>query len=231
MPLGLPPQRQLVKPKLKLPPSPRLSHKKIISPEEMQKLFDATPKRYNENPGLIDLRWGSDRNTRILRDCCLLAILYHVGGRINEILSLQRRHLSQDEYGRLRVYIKYSKRSDRKGERHHVPMSKKATFRSHIEKYLEILPKDPETMLFKLTPVSAWMIVSDAFSNAYPARSVKEKISPHSARHTRATRIAEAGGTLGELMAWMGWKSPGTAQHYIDTSGVQLDSISEASSQ
>ena len=205
---------------------------KVLSVEEMQSMMSMVPRRYLAEAPLVDLRWGSTRELRITRDRALLALIYHLGGRINEILALERRHATVDKMGRLRISLKYSKRRDHAArDLHNIPVSSKATFRPHIDKYITLIGDNPDTRLFPITPVSAWMIVTSAWANAYPGSQVKERVSPHSGRHTRATIIAAAGGTLGELMSWLGWKSPTTAQHYIEASGIPLERISEVTTE
>jgi len=136
------------------------------------------------------------------RDRALIAMLYITGARISEVLRLKRKDI---EIGEKEVRITITPLKIRsKGPLifvHTLPIPLTAPFVEHIVSYVSKI-QDGEEFLFcgykkPMTRVRAWQII----------KKLNQDTFPHFFRHTRASKLAEAGADVLEIKEWLGRKT------------------------
>ena len=147
------------------------------------------------------------------RDAALLEVLYATGCRASEVCNLRVRDLTLAE--------KHLRCEGKGGKQRMVPVGGRAIVA--IERYLEELRSDlaeknphPQEELFlsrsgrPLDRVQLWRIVKH-----YALRAgIKDKISPHSLRHSFATHLLAGGADLRLVQEMLGHASIQTTQIY-----------------
>lgn len=147
------------------------------------------------------------------RDMALVATLFETGGRISEVLALDK-----DNFQILpeRVLV-----TDMIVVKNKVPTSR-GTF--SIKRFEPLCPimvdwiKQSNSPLFSITPTRAWQIVNDL------GKRLGIHIYDHWFRAQRASQLAsEYDFTLHELLEWFTWKDLRTALRYARLSWRKLD--------
>lgn len=157
-----------------------------------------------------------------VRDRAILEALYATGARISEVLGLTLDSMNL-EVGFLRVRGKGNK------ERL-IPLGRKA--KDSIQKYLgEVRPslaaKSGSDRLFltktgkPLDRVNAFLLVRKYCKQA----GIKQKVSPHSLRHSFATHLLENGGDLRAVQELLGHASISTTQIYTHVDQARVKEL------
>ncbi len=158
------------------------------------------------------------------RDAALLEVLYATGCRASEVCNLRVRDLTLAE--------KHLRCEGKGGKQRMVPVGGRAIVA--IERYLEELRSDlaeknphPQEELFlsrsgrPLDRVQLWRIVKH-----YALRAgIKDKISPHSLRHSFATHLLAGGADLRLVQEMLGHASIQTTQIYTHVEHSRLKKV------
>lgn len=159
------------------------------------------------------------------RDRCILTLLAMTGLRLNELVSLDRRHVDLVT-GQLRVMGKGNK------ERF-VPINDRA--REAIRAWLEVRP-EPEPKQWKakerynkkalflnrhLQRLGARSVEHIVRKHAQAA-GIKKRFSPHKLRHTFATQLHLAGVDVVEIQKLLGHATINTTMVYTHTTPLRL---------
>jgi integrase len=174
------------------------------------------PRRAIEQSEIQDMLMKAKRH----RDRALIVLLYLIGPRISEALSLRRKDFVIDnERQELRIVLPILKRSKKKFTpfvaEHTITLSFKTPF---IETLLAWVQKfQPDDLVFNITRIRAWQIIKELNPSLYL----------HFFRHSRLTKLAEAGGTPFELMSWAGWSSPRPAVRYVSGTSRMIEKFKE----
>ena len=149
---------------------------KTKTPEEWQRLFKS-----------IDTRYPTQA-----RNHCVIYLMYQVGIRIGEALSL---HVSSDlDFDLMKLKV----RDGKTGERN-VPLPDDAELRRTVERWLAFRAAwSPESPLLFVTRTGQ-PLHSNAVRRSmrlYGERSGIGHVSPHAARHSCATELLANGATL-----------------------------------
>lgn len=139
----------------------------------------------------------------------LIALLYLTGARINEALEVKAEGITENG-DHVYINIPFSKRREKRmGEDHVVPIPRGAPFLEHI---LFLKQYFKQGKLFDFSRQNAWQKL----------KRLDPEIYPHLFRHTRATRLTDAGATENQLAIYFGWKDPRPAKNYIERSPKRL---------
>jgi integrase/recombinase XerD len=185
------------------PPAPPKRLPKAITVEEVEALLDAA---------------GADDTPRALRDRALLELLYGCGARISEAVGLDVDELDL-ESGTVRLVGKGSKTRI-------VPVGSYA--REAVDAYLvrarPVLAAGggarPSHALFlnarggRLSRQSAWTVLRAAAGRAGLRDDVRQKLSPHTLRHSFATHLLDGGADIRVVQELLGHASVTTTQVY-----------------
>lgn len=152
------------------------------------------------------------------RDQALIAFLFETGGRVKEVLSLEKRHFRfEGNYiivlamPVIKRYEKIDKYQDEEGKTRWVTKRKEGyrTFPIHIKEplvpYLTDWLEQKDKKLFRIGRVRVYQIIT----------KLEPKIYPHWFRAQRASQLAlEYGLTVHELVDFFNWKNLEIAIHY-----------------
>jgi len=151
------------------------------------------------------------------RDRVLIALLYLTGARVSEVLSLRKKDIIVEE-NMIRIRMPARKRRERGPLifRHILPISKTAPFIEEVLIYIQKL--DDDNHLFSgykspMTRVRAWQIIKELNQNTFP----------HFFRHTRLSKLSEAGADPFQLRDWSGRKT--IPWEYVERSPAKLKSL------
>lgn len=190
-----------------------------------------TPKIPHRLPGVLSkkdveaLLSGPDITTPLgQRDIAMLELLYATGLRVSELIGLRMNNINL-EAGFVRMMGKGSK------ERM-VPIGPKAL--EAVTAYLEdgrqsLMKKQKSMVLFLnnrgrgMTRQGFWKIIKQYGVKA----GIKQKITPHSLRHSFASHLLEGGADLRSLQIMLGHSDISTTQIYTHITRERLKEIHE----
>ena len=183
----------------------------VLSLEEVEKLLDA-PKT------------GSHLG---LRDKAMLETLYATGMRVSELVSIKLNDLNL-QTGYIVTYGKGSKERI-------VPLGETAT--TYIKQYIDsarpiLLKQRKSEHLFitsrakRLTRQAFWAMIK---RYALLAGIFRDKVKPHTIRHSFATHLLERGADLRSIQTMLGHSDISTTQIYTHVKTEQLKSIHKKS--
>ena len=145
----------------------------------------------------------------VWRNLCLIELLYGLGLRISEAISLKRDqiHIEEDL-----VLVQGKGKKQRL-----VPLGAKVadSLRDYLEKEWNPKTKKIDTVLLNrfgkpLSRMGAWKIVQGICT----AAEIENPVSPHTFRHTFATHLIEAGADLRSVQEMLGHADISTTQIY-----------------
>ncbi len=145
----------------------------------------------------------------VWRNLCLIELLYGMGLRISEAISLKRDqiHIEDDL-----VLVQGKGKKQRL-----VPLGLKVadSLRNYLEKEWQPKTKKIDTILLNrfgkpLSRMGAWKIVQGICA----AAEIENPVSPHTFRHTFATHLIEAGADLRSVQEMLGHADISTTQIY-----------------
>ena len=176
----------------------------ILSIEEVRRLLEA-----------IENHKGS-----LLRDYCIVLMLYATGVRVSELINLSLVNFIQEE-NVIRIIGKGNKERI-------VPMSSKdiVCINSYIVKERSLLCRKSkgESYLFlnnrggRISRVSIWKILKKYIMIS----GINKDVSPHTLRHTFATHLLEGGADLRIVQELLGHSDVSTTQFYTHLNKINL---------
>jgi site-specific recombinase XerD len=172
-----------------------------VDPEVMRVLTHYTRQPLPPEPGMQRLI--------LLRNRCLMALLYDSGMRISEALALTRADVLDGRATKIRLVI------TKNGKPRTVFLSEET--RKFISEYVREREDDQRAALFvshrrgmgqAITPSHAWLLVKKAAQ----AEGLYANTSPHSLRHRRAQDLLDEGMPLEWVAAMLGHQHPDTTR-------------------
>jgi len=155
------------------------------------------------------------------RDKALFSILYLTGARVNEILNRFRKKQIEIIRAKNKEYVQFNDIYTEKNPRHpnrtvYAPISYEYErgFFNLVQNYIS--KKQPNAILFDITPQRAWQIISSIISK-HKKRSERIFLNGcHYLRHCRSTHLNKLYG-LGakNLQDWHQWSSTAPASTYV----------------
>lgn len=149
------------------------------------------------------------------RDQALLATLYNTGARVSEAINITVGDLALDSNPSIRLHGKG--RKDRT-----VPIW--AATAVQLRRWLTRINRSPDKPLFPTS--SGCLLTRSAFTDrlrrAVQAAAGKcpslgrQRISPHTFRHTTAMHLLQSGVDITVIALWLGHESPATTHIYIE---------------
>ncbi len=157
------------------------------------------------------------------RNVALLNVLARAGLRISEALSLNIGDVQLGDRGGV-VLIRQGKG----GKERSVALPKEA--RAALRAYLAVRPQAPESKLLFLS--RSWQAlgardVQRLLAAAAQRAGLTQKITPHTLRHTYATRFLQAGGDIATLAQLLGHSSVATTTRYLHPDAGRVQEMVE----
>jgi integrase/recombinase XerD len=180
------------------------------------KRFDRPLLGYLSQPELQSLLEAPDQSTWTgRRDALLWELLYRTGGRISELVALNRQDVQFSEVDLVQLHGK--------GRKQRAVVLHQATA-AWLKQWLAELPTDPFTPLFanhsgkRLSRFGAIQRLRVSLQKAQSTSpSLKDrKISPHTFRHTTAMHMLQSGIDIGSIALWLGHESMNTTHQYVE---------------
>ncbi|MBN2517730.1 MAG: tyrosine-type recombinase/integrase [Candidatus Altiarchaeota archaeon] len=150
------------------------------------------------------------------RDKALISVLYESGARIGEIVTLQLRHVSFDQYGAVLIV------NGKTGMRRVRIVDSAPLLAEWIEKLHYKAPESPVWVNGQGSRV-CYRTVHKMLKQLMKKCSVKKNIYPHLFRHTRATHLADKL-TEHQLRVYFGWSGRSDVPSiYVHLSGRDVE--------
>ena len=166
--------------------------------------------------------WGAEWMTR--RNLAIIALMARAGLRVGEVVNLNLDDVEIHERSGW-VLIRWGKGpKERK-----VPLSKEA--RKALRDYLEVRPswrtETPALFITKtgrrMNPRDVQRMVEEAARRA----GLTKRVTPHTLRHSFATRFLQRGGDLATLQALLGHANLSTTARYLHPNATQMQEMVE----
>lgn len=141
-----------------------------------------------------------------LRDQAILELLYAAGIRASELIGLRLEDFNPG--------VGYIRCLGKGGKERVVPIGRRA-----IEKISKYNPPGP--LLFPITRETLWRIVQKAARKA----GLRDRIHPHTLRHSFATHLVRNGADLRYVQEMLGHSKISTTQIYTEVDADRLKSI------
>ncbi len=157
------------------------------------------------------------------RDCALLSLLARAGLRVSEAVALQIGDVEINSRSGS-VLVKHGKGLKER----RVPLSVEA--RAALRSYLEVRPSAVDTHLFlsrTLGPLSA-RDVQRLVAEAARRTGIAKRVTPHTLRHTFATRFLQKnGGDIATLANLLGHSNVSTTTRYLHPNAARVQEMVE----
>lgn len=189
-------------------PSPRRALPKVLSHDDVARLFDVVARR-------ID---GPASGPQAARLSALLELLYGSGLRATELVSLDIRAISSDR--------PFAILKGKGGKERLVPVSDRA--RTAVSRWMAMRPPGSKWLFpsgkSHLSRVRLFQIVREVSAEA---GIPPERISPHVLRHAFATHLLEGGADLRALQTMLGHSDIATTEIYTRVDSRRLVELVE----
>jgi len=150
------------------------------------------------------------------RDYCVVSMILSTGTRVSELTNV--------EVGDLSLRNKTVKLHRKGGEQQTLPLSEKMV--ASLRKYLRIRRKRTRTRALFISTHNTRMSTSAVWKmiKGYcrKARISKERVGPHTLRHTFATTLLANGEYLRTIQALMNHKNIATTSRYLHSHNTEL---------
>lgn len=156
------------------------------------------------------------RGTQVVRDRCIVLLLYHTGLRAGELAAVR---LDDITLGERSGQVNVRRGKGIKARR--VPLN--ADVRGAIRDYLQVRPTSEKQQLFvgqRGEPLSAHAIYDVVVK--YACQAGLDGVSPHTLRHTFARALLAAGTPLTDVADLLGHSSLDTTRLYTKASESDL---------
>ena len=180
------------------------------------KRFDRPLLGYLSQPEMQSLLDAPDRNTWTgRRDAMLWELLYQTGGRVSEIVALNRQDVHFGDVDLVQL--------QGKGRKQRSVVLRQATA-AGLKHWFKELAIDPLTPLFTNHSgqrLSRFGVVQRLRVTVQKAQSTSvslkgRKISPHTLRHTTAMHMLQSGVDFASIALWLGHESMNTTHQYVE---------------
>ena len=180
------------------------------------KRFDRPLLGYLSNPEMQSLLDAPDWSTWTgRRDAMLWELLYRTGGRVSEIVALNRQDVQFGEVNLVQLHGK--------GRKQRAVVLHQGTA-ARLKQWLEELAPDPLAPLFTNHSgkrLSRFGVIQRLRVSVHKAQSTSpslkgRKISPHTFRHTTAMHMLQSGIDFGSIALWLGHESMNTTHQYVE---------------
>jgi site-specific recombinase XerD len=161
--------------------------------------------------GTPDSSWLSQR------DHVMFLLMYNTGGRVSEIIGIRVGEVILDD-GAACVHLHGKGRKQRSVPLWHSTVKAvRAWLRANpqFEATSPLLPNLHGGAMTRSNVTKRLMLATRVATAQYP-RLTKQRVSPHTIRHTTAMHLLQAGVDISVIALWLGHESPVTTHHYVE---------------
>lgn len=151
------------------------------------------------------------------RDHVLFLLMYNTGARVSEIIGVKVGDVVLDD-GAACVHLHGKGRKQRS-----VPLWRSTVkavrawlrLNSQFDAASALLPNRNGHAMTRSNVTKRLMLAARTAATQYP-RLTKQRVSPHTIRHTTAMHLLQAGVDISVIALWLGHESPVTTHHYVE---------------
>lgn len=151
------------------------------------------------------------------RDHVLFLLMYNTGARVSEIIGVKVGDVVLDDNAAC-VHLHGKGRKQRS-----VPLWRSTVkavrawlrLNSQFDAASALLPNRNGNAMTRSNVTKRLMLAARTAATQYP-RLTKQRVSPHTIRHTTAMHLLQAGVDISVIALWLGHESPVTTHHYIE---------------
>jgi site-specific recombinase XerD len=151
------------------------------------------------------------------RDHVLFLLMYNTGARVSEIVGIRVGEVVLDD-GAACVHLHGKGRKQRS-----VPLWQSTVkevrawlrLNSQFDAASTLLPNRNGNAMTRSNVAKRLVLAARAAAHEYP-HLTKQRVSPHTIRHTTAMHLLQAGVDISVIALWLGHESPATTHHYVE---------------
>ena len=200
------------------------AHRDVASLQVIERALGVPVKRferplfgYLSREEILAVIGAPDGSWLSQRDHVLFLLMYNTGARVSEIIGVKVGEVVLDDNAAC-VHLHGKGRKQRS-----VPLWRSTVkavrawlrLNSQFDAASALLPNRNGSAMTRSNVTKRLMLAARTAATQYP-RLTKQRVSPHTIRHTTAMHLLQAGVDISVIALWLGHESPVTTHHYIE---------------
>ena len=200
------------------------AHRDVASLQVIERALGVPVKRferplfgYLSREEMLAVIGAPDDSWLSQRDHVLFLLMYNTGARVSEIIGVKVGDVVLDDNAAC-VHLHGKGRKQRS-----VPLWRSTVkavrawlrLNSQFDAASALLPNRNGNAMTRSNVTKRLMLAARTAATQYPRLS-KQRVSPHTIRHTTAMHLLQAGVDISVIALWLGHESPVTTHHYIE---------------
>lgn len=200
------------------------AHRDVASLQVIERALGVPVKRferplfgYLSREEMLAVIGAPDDSWLSQRDHVLFLLMYNTGARVSEIIGVKVGDVVLDDNAAC-VHLHGKGRKQRS-----VPLWRSTVkavrawlrLNSQFDAASALLPNRNGNAMTRSNVTKRLMLAARTAATQYP-RLTKQRVSPHTIRHTTAMHLLQAGVDISVIALWLGHESPVTTHHYIE---------------
>jgi site-specific recombinase XerD len=200
------------------------AHRDVASLQVIERALGVPVKRferplfgYLSREEMLAVIGTPDESWLSQRDHVLFLLMYNTGARVSEIIGIKVGDVVLDDNAAC-VHLHGKGRKQRS-----VPLWRSTVkavrawlrLNSQFDAASALLPNRNGNAMTRSNVTKRLMLAARTAATQYP-RLTKQRVSPHTIRHTTAMHLLQAGVDISVIALWLGHESPVTTHHYVE---------------
>ena len=200
------------------------AHRDVASLQVIERALGVPVKRferpmfgYLSREEMLAVIGAPDDSWLSQRDHVLFLLMYNTGARVSEIIGVKVGDVVLDDNAAC-VHLHGKGRKQRS-----VPLWRSTVkavrawlrLNSQFDAASALLPNRNGNAMTRSNVTKRLMLAARTAATQYP-RLTKQRVSPHTIRHTTAMHLLQAGVDISVIALWLGHESPVTTHHYVE---------------
>ncbi|OJW85497.1 MAG: integrase [Thiobacillus sp. 65-1402] len=200
------------------------AHRDVASLQVIERALGVPVKRferplfgYLSREEMLAVIGAPDDSWLSQRDHVLFLLMYNTGARVSEIIGVKVSDVVLDDNAAC-VHLHGKGRKQRS-----VPLWRSTVkavrawlrLNSQFDAASALLPNRNGNAMTRSNVTKRLMLAARTAATQYP-RLTKQRVSPHTIRHTTAMHLLQAGVDISVIALWLGHESPVTTHHYVE---------------
>lgn len=200
------------------------AHRDVASLQVIERALGVPVKRferpmfgYLSREEMLAVIGAPDDSWLSQRDHVLFLLMYNTGARVSEIIGVKVGDVVLDDNAAC-VHLHGKGRKQRS-----VPLWRSTVkavrawlrLNSQFDAASALLPNRNGNAMTRSNVTKRLMLAARTAATQYPRLS-KQRVSPHTIRHTTAMHLLQAGVDISVIALWLGHESPVTTHHYVE---------------
>ena len=207
------------------------AHRDVASLQVIERALGVPVKRferplfgYLSREEMLAVIGAPDDSWLSQRDHVLFLLMYNTGARVSEIIGVKVGDVVLDDNAAC-VHMHGKGRKQRS-----VPLWRSTVkavrawlrLNSQFDAASALLPNRNGNAMTRSNVTKRLMLAARTAATQYP-RLTKQRVSPHTIRHTTAMHLLQAGVDISVIALWLGHESPVTTHHYVEADLTMKD--------